>query len=236
VPLLIDLLDQLTGRLAWETGRALATLTGMNLGLRSKSWKRWWGDHRDTFTPPDPELARWTEVEPTGETFAFYGIPVHSSRLAFVLDVSGSMDGPKLWRLKDELTGILERLPEHALFNVIFFSDRAHPWKDRLQRLNERNRTAAIEEVKERSAGGGTNLWDGLVEAFEDEEIDTIYLLSDGEPTAGAVTSLAGICDRITEMNRSRRVVIHVVLIGMKSGDLERLALDSGGTYVRYET
>ena len=85
-----------------------------------------------------------------------------------------------------------------------------------------------------RTAGGGTNLWKGLLEAFDDEDVDTIYLLSDGAPTVGEVTGLATICRRIGELNQHRRVVIHVVVIGMESVRLRELALDSGGTYVRH--
>jgi len=235
VGILIERLDQLEGRLAHEAGRALSTLTGMSLGHRTSSWTRWWADHREGFEPPSPELAQWADVEEPSETYAFYGIPVFSNRLAFVLDVSGSMGGPKLERLKKELEVIIERLPDHAKLNMVFFETNVHPWRRRLQPLTAENREAAREEVRECRAEGATNLWEGLLEAFEDEEVDTIYLLSDGEPTAGAVTNLASICKEIGSINRYRRVAIHVVLIGLKSRHLRRLALESGGTYVQHD-
>ena len=234
VPVLIELLEEWSGRLAHEVALSLATLTDMQLGSRSTSWSRWWADHQDGFEPAPLELIRWDDLAAPRDTVAFYGIPVHSDRLAFVLDVSGSMQGGKLARLKKELTGIIERLPEHSLFNMIFFTGSVHPWRDKLQRLTDKNRKAALTEVRERQAGGATNLWDSLLEAFEDEEVDTIYLLSDGEPTAGAVTNLSILRSRITELNQHRRVAIHVVLIGMKSEHLRQLALESGGSYVQH--
>jgi hypothetical protein len=235
VEALIGLLDQLSGRLAQEARLSLSTLTGVDLGLRTASWNRWWSDHGDGFEVAPPAMDAWDDLVVPQETFVFYGIPVHSDRLAFVLDVSGSMQGGKLARLKKELLGIIERLPAHSMFNMVFFSGSAYPWRGKLQPLTEKNREEAMKEVRERVAGGGTNLWDGFMEAFEDEEVDTIYLLSDGEPTAGAVTGLPSICSQITELNQHRRVVIHVVLIGMRSEHLRELALDSGGTYVVHQ-
>ncbi len=234
VSVLIELLEEWTGRRAHEVVLSLTSLTEMKLGYRSVSWTRWWADHQGGFEPAPLELIRWDDLAAPRDTVAFYGIPVHSDRLTFVLDISGSMEGGKLARLKKELTGIIERLPEHSLFNMIFFTGSVHPWRDKLQRLTDKNRKAALTEVRERRAGGATNLWDSLLEAFEDEEVDTIYLLSDGEPTAGEVTNLSILCSRITELNQHRRVAIHVVLIGMKSEHLRRLALDSGGNYVQH--
>jgi HEAT repeat protein len=235
VEILIQLLDQLSGRLAHEAGKAMTTLTGMDLGQRSGSWQRWWADNRDGFEPADPELRQWNDVSVPVETYAFYGIPIVSDRLAFVLDVSGSMGGGKLDRLKKELEAIIARLPEHSMFNMIFFSSTISPWRKQLQPLNKKNRKAAEETLRDSRAGGGTNLWDGLCEAFDDEEVDSIYLLSDGQPTSGEVTNLSSICSRITEINEHRRVAVHVVLIGMKSRHLRQLAFDSGGTYVEHE-
>ncbi len=234
VPALIGLLDQMTGLPAREARVALSTMTGMDLGQRSASWRLWWEDHRDTFEPEPRAMIQWNDVAEPQATRAFYGIPVHSDRLVFVLDVSGSMQGNRLDRLKKELTTIIDRLPESSRFNMVFFAGSAHPWRNRLQPLTKRNREAAKAEVMGRTAGGGTNLWKGLLEAFDDEDVDTIYLLSDGAPTVGEVTGLATICRRIGELNQHRRVVIHVVVIGMESVRLRELALDSGGTYVRH--
>ena len=70
--------------------------------------------------------------------------------------------------------------------------------------------------------------------AFDDPDVDTIYVLSDGEPTAGGVTDPHGIREDVQFWNKHRGVEIHTIAVGGSLEVLEWLAADSGGTYVRY--
>ena len=79
----------------------------------------------------------------------------------------------------------------------------------------------------------GTALYDGLLKAFDDEDVDTIVLLSDGEPTEGALIEAVDILEDITLRNELRRIVIHCVSVNHVSTVLEGLAQASGGTFLR---
>ena len=93
---------------------------------------------------------------------------------------------------------------------------------------------------------GGTDVYTALTAILHGSEpgdplaaakvdFDTLYLLSDGLPTTGPVTTPLTIRKRIAVFNRLAQVEIHTVGIGdAKNGDfLEKLASESGGRFVR---
>ena len=61
--------------------------------------------------------------------------------------------------------------------------------------------------------------------------MDTIVLLTDGQPSVGEVTDTQEIRSRIERMNRTRKVLIHCVSVGRKSRFLRLLAEENGGIY-----
>ena len=78
----------------------------------------------------------------------------------------------------------------------------------------------------------GTNLAAALELAFRQEEVQQIYLMTDGDPTVG-VTLKSAIVDRIVELNRHRRIRVHTIIAGDVDGNfLGELALLNGGTSV----
>jgi hypothetical protein len=63
--------------------------------------------------------------------------------------------------------------------------------------------------------------------------LDTIYFLSDGRPSIGALIEPLEIVDEVTQQNELFRIVIHAIAIGDFSKDfLEHLARDNGGVFV----
>jgi HEAT repeat protein len=102
---LVDLLGKEQGRLRWDAWLALRDLTGKELGLEPAHWKRWWDAQKDTFEIPPPR-APATE-RPGGETgVSFFSIPILSTRLSFVFDLSGRRDpAPK----RDESSPVAKR-------------------------------------------------------------------------------------------------------------------------------
>ena len=48
----------------------------------------------------------------------------------------------------------------------------------------------------------------------------------------GAITNVEELADEVQRWNRTRQVVIHGISIGENSRLLQRLAKESGGTYV----
>ena len=88
-----------------------------------------------------------------------------------------------------------------------------------------------VDHAQELVADGGTNLYGALEYAFEDPDIDTIFVLSDGEPSVGDLIDPQSIRDAVVEMNATRGVVIHTIAIGGSLDVLEWLAEDSSGRY-----
>jgi hypothetical protein len=77
-----------------------------------------------------------------------------------------------------------------------------------------------------------TNLFGALEVALAIRDVEAVYVLSDGAPTAGKLTEDEDIFRAVTKLNRERRVVLHGVSLGGSSALLRRLSKMTGGTYV----
>ena len=82
---------------------------------------------------------------------------------------------------------------------------------------------------------GGTNLYGALRDAFADPDVDTIFVMSDGEPSVGDVVDPLMIRENVAAWNEHRGIVLNTIAIGGQFQILEWLAEDSGGTHVKYE-
>jgi hypothetical protein len=89
VPHLINALSHVTLRVAEEFGAALRELTGKNFDPYADVWARWWKDHGEEFGAAT-DVVPVKPGEPPPEV-RFYGLPVKSDRVVFVIDISGSM-------------------------------------------------------------------------------------------------------------------------------------------------
>ena len=67
--------------------------------------------------------------------------------------------------------------------------------------------------------------------ALQDEKLDTIYLLTDGDPGGGEIDDPKQIVKSIAQLNSMRRVQINCISIGKESSLLKQLAAESGGLY-----
>jgi hypothetical protein len=99
----------------------------------------------------------------------------------------------------------------------------------------ETHRAEAVEYVERLGAFGGTNLYGALKDAFTDPDVDTIFVMSDGEPSVGAVVDPLLIREEVAAWNAHRGIVINTIGIGGQFQVLEWLAEDSGGIHVKYE-
>ncbi len=197
-------------------------------------WREWWQEKRDTFSVP-PKMPRLLPKRPRSR---FYGLPVESERVVFVVDESGSMaagttGGSKLARAISEVKGATSLLAADARVNVIFFQSGFEAWRDDLVPLKPNNRKALRYFLDDREAEGGTNIYDALEMALRMKDVDTICLLSDGEPNMGKFTEPAEILKYVRALNEFRRITIHCVSVGQESRLLSRLAAGSGGRYRR---
>ncbi|NOT30182.1 MAG: VWA domain-containing protein [Planctomycetes bacterium] len=247
------------GRMASDFADILWRLTAKPFRSDGKQWVRWWEAEGADFRFPTAEefLKRQQERDLRAEKEVsqsfrgakvdsrFFGLRITSHHVAFVVDVSGSMDwrlggetateGPKRMDVaRKELLACLEALEAGTFFNILPFSSSATPWKEAAVECTEETFTEAKEFVEGLGALGGTNVYDGLLQAFADPAVDTIFFLSDGEPSVGEVVDPVGIREEVKTRNQQRGVVIHTISIGERFPLLEWLATDNGGSYRTY--
>ena len=199
-----------------------------------------WEQHGATFAVPDAIPRRTLKKGHTGPSF--YGVPVRSKRICFVLDRSGSMDAvdprskTKATRFEVAAAEVLKttsKLKDAARVNVVFFDTNVSSWRKSLASLSPGARGDLKKHLGAQTPRGETNLYGGLERAFEEKDVDTILVLSDGVPSEGTYTDNQNILYAVWRMNLTRRVTIHTVAVGRNSKLLKQLAEYHGGTYVR---
>ena len=251
VPALIERIGkEKDAGLKTENLQLLVKLAGVNMGLVTKDWEKWWQVEGDNFKLGKPDDGR-TRVVATDMTY--FGIEVSSKRIAFLVDASKSMQGgagggkkgggrkgkggkgggrrKKIDVLKEELTGILKKLPPTTAVNIIYFHRTAFSWKDRLQLLKGKGREEAISFVQSLTLELKTAIYDALEMALKDKRVDTIYLLSDGLPIGGKISEPNAILREVRAMNRIRGAKIHCISFGKETEFLKKLAAQNDGVY-----
>lgn len=240
IPLLIARTDKEDGRLAAEVGDALFALTGTRCWSRGE-WDAWWRKHKDGHQLPAAATIATATQKSGGGTVAYYGIPLTSKRTIFLLDVSGSMlarvgTDKKRTRLDEarrQLQRVVGELPDDQWFNLVSYEGGVTPVWDAMHKATAAEKQHVLDLLQKLTAGrGGTNIHDALELAFRDPDVDTVYLLSDGEPTAGRIVDPDDLADAVRRWNYGRQIVVHCVSIGTDSVLLQRLAKESGGQYV----
>lgn len=252
----------LVGRLDKETGLMLIRFTDALFRLSGKpfrssipAWKNWWEKEGKGFQPisaadlaklqAEEEIRRLKQIT---KTPSFFGVRILSHRVIFIIDVSGSMNEvlrseyagktgePRMEVAKKELSACIDALEPESLFNIVVFSSDVNHWLDGgIAQFSQSNKEEAKKYVGALGAGGATNLYDAMKQAFADPDVDTIFVLSDGEPTAGEVVDPSLIRDRVKEWNRNRRIVVNTIAVGGSFQVLEWLAEDSGGTHKKIQ-
>jgi hypothetical protein len=187
---LIEALGKVDGRLRQEFREALVAITGVDKHLDPATWKAWLDENRAAFADgsyqPRPEERAGA---PRAAATTFYGIPVESKNVVFILDRSGSMRAPSEWEIPNDVaTGVpmtpgadiklqgnrkidvarwqlkrtLAQLPDGIEFNVIFYS---HEWtilSEKMQKLSAATRKKAYEFIDGLEPDGQTNIYDPL--------------------------------------------------------------------------
>ena len=254
VTALIGRLPKEDGRLKFEILKYLHRLTGEDLGLDPKVWKKWWAGVQDSYDPASVKLAALALGPDADQTVSasdspqYFSLKVSSKNAIFVIDVSGSMIGlitvpqkgestgsdqeKKIVVAKRELIAVLRKFDKRARFNIIWFSTSYKSlWKG-MKNASKGNVGKACKAVRGLSAAGATNIFDSLALALQDPRVDTIYLLSDGEPNQGAFTNPDDIIREINNLNYTRKVAIHTIYLGGDSWFMKELAEQNHGQYV----
>ncbi len=145
--------------------------------------------------------------------------------------------GVDLWKKKAARASILNR--NNAVNWVKALSPRGGEAAGFRARMGHNNNS---------SDEGRTNTYLALMTAFGEDvdkrkpnafvtkitdPVDTIFFLTDGEPTVGKSVDMSEIREEVARVNAFRGVQIHVIYVGAYGGtDFQKLADDNGGVFV----
>ena len=241
---LVALVGDRTTRVAAAAHRALQQLTGKEIGRDPELWAAWWLANKASWKPPQGDLDRDAADDPKRTTARYHGLEVATDAAVFVADLSGSMKTPlnagetrTRWDVAaDELRRTLVALPDSFVADVVLFNGAVRSALDRPQKLVPVAREKTEAFIAAAAPRGGGDLLGGVLAALAQDEIDTVFLLSDGAPTLGDVVDTARIRAAIRQRNRTRKCVIESIGFGASRAAerafLEGVARDSGGRVV----
>ncbi len=230
----------------WESVKGRVMEQFLKLGARDPASSR---------RPTNADETRWRDRN-------FYGLRVDSDSVLFVVDVSLSMEEPakkakpgapdgaggkalrKIDVAKIELGRVIRGLPEGTRFGLVLFSIKPEIWEQGLVPMGPEARKKALAWVEGLQTHFATNIYDSLEAAFAlgtarsplrgSIPADTIFLVSDGAPTAGKYLKPDIIREHVRRWNKGRGVKVHVVGVGDDHDVLfcRNLAEENGGYYV----
>lgn len=160
---------------------------------------------------------------------SFFGVEAKGDRIAFVVDISGSMIGDRLGELKSQLSSAINEMTETSSFLVVPFSSEAFPLGGKLEwrEANGKNKGTASAQIEALAADGGTEAMRGFEEMFRARpRPDVIFFMTDGQFREDVPNTLKS-------MNKSPRVKIHCICFeeNLSEAQMKQIAKDSGGTY-----
>lgn len=209
--------------------------------------------------PPPPKVAAGqairTQATPPATAEAekviantrFFGQTARGQRFAFILDMSGSMQGQRWARCARELAMALEALPPNAEFVLVLFSQGlleppgAHGWI-RAQPERVATTLAWVDTIK---PAGGTYPKPAFERVFSlGARPDVVYFLTDGELSGFTPRDCARIRKRKGGMLRwlfskpepdAPETVVNTIALGNDADSLalQSMAAEAGGAFVQ---
>jgi hypothetical protein len=242
VDLLISVLEKPGSmRVERDTANALVRLTGKDFGTQAAAWRDWWAKNRSRTFIENRAPGRGLEygaffgvpVGPGRHAFILdvsgsMRDPVKGGRaqkhIASARHLQGARIENRLDLAKAELKHALENLPAGTFAGIIVFNDEAQ-WLTRgIERAEAAMKDRALERLQAVGPGQKTNIHDALAAAFHpgrkpgprdwEEGPDTIFLLTDGEPSVGPIKEWQELRDAILRWNLGRMIRIHVISLG----------------------
>jgi hypothetical protein len=240
VPTLIKMLAGIgSGRMKYELDECLKKLTGgVTRHGEYAAWNHWWEQNENEFLAGTYVPSKADMSDGPGVT-QFYGIPLHSTKVVFIIDVSLSMKEPTTWRpevdtgidklegeraidvARYELRKIIRQIPEGALFDIIAMYGRLALLSEKWVVAAKDAREKAVKFVQALETKVGTDVHAALIRALDfsggnwnipprEDSVDTIFILTDGMPSVG-VGDMNQIPERILDSARFKRIAITAV-------------------------
>ena len=284
IPFILAFFEDAKGRLQSDCRDCLMAITTRKYGYNPQTWIKWWERVRGRWKVPDAPVVSPADAKyKSDDTPSFHDIKTRSKHIAFVIDVSASMDqtmrykvrgtrkGPITWRTakridlaKAELTRIVRKLDRNTWFNIVTFEAKTRAFKKSPVRAGPgtiaeavrwisgirawSNSSGSASYTREGWRRGETNTFSALryIYGFKDGKVtsftgrlkpiaDTVFFLSDGEPTAGYLVVLDEIMDQLERYHPNGQVVIHTIaydLTGVGRQLMADIAHLTGGRFV----
>ena len=217
----------------------MVRLAGEDAGSELSDWQAWLEKNGNKPPDGDPvseeraqELMAATkaaaiEAGEEPQDITFYGVPIEGKNLVFVMDASSSMRGYPLERLQSECRRMVEQLPESHKFALVFYP-KNESFPPELHLADEETKNRAYKFINERGVIRGTPTADAMKFAFRryvvGQDVDAIYLLSDGRPSNPIPEELQAIDD----LNLGLYVTINTIYIGAVAAPDPNAAPDQG--------
>ena len=148
--------------------------------------------------------------------------------VAFVLDTSGSMQGPKMEQARKALRYCVAKLRAKDRFALIAFSTDVNPLSKDLLDATDENKKKATAFVDALQAEGGTDIDGALAKALALHP-DTVVFLTDGKPTVGT-TDTEAIVAGVKKAADRARVFVFGVDEQVNTVLLDKISDATGGT------
>lgn len=156
-----------------------------------------------------------------------------SRTIVFTADISSSMEGERIIRLKDAIYEFLKRLNSNDRFNVILFSTNVVSFKPDIVVATEENLNLAKEFVFKVGAAGLTNINDALESTldmgFNQGENNSVIFITDGMPSWGELETQK-IIKKSKDLNNGKaRMYVYGIGEEPSKTFLSELAKENGG-------
>lgn len=128
--------------------------------------------------------------------------------LIVLLDTSGSMHGEPIEQAKRVTSALVDTLGPDDRLEIVEFSSRTRRWRPEPSAVTDDAKREALAWVRDLSAGGGTDMVEGILEALRPVRHDAqrqVIVVTDGQ--IGFETAvIAAICDRLPPASRMHTV------------------------------
>jgi len=125
--------------------------------------------------------------------------------------------------VKEELSKVLDsQITDKHRFNIIIFAKEVKSWKSKPVTGTAGAISSAKSFIKKQKPEGVTYTYGALKQAFDNPDIDTIYFLSDGEPTHPPNNDEVNrdwILGKIKALNLSKSRVVHTIAFMVGKGE-----------------
>jgi hypothetical protein len=244
---LLWLAENELGRVRSDALEALVTLTGEDFGPAVHTWNSWYADQGGSYKLPSAEEAEAKIAarknkglhNHTVAQSGYHGLAVPPGGVIFILDISGSMNTryssteSYYQHFSNALVETIQALGPESNFNIISFSTGLRVWKDKLVAADDKNRKSAKLWLESTTPGGATNIFGALRAAISFEDVQTIFIMTDGSPSAGEYQLPDSIIAEIERLNRDRIIQINTIAAGnVQASFLADLAAANGGKTV----